>query len=131
MNEIGLFYRAFPKYTLAKKSDDGAGRKEDKSRVTILFSVNGDGSDRNIYMIGKSKSPRGTSPELFQQHGIQYFSNKSAWMTSEIFTVIVKDLDKKLNSPAVLILDNFSGHNIDEFDNLNFESSNIELQSWP
>ena len=70
MDETGLFYRAFPKYTLAKKSDDGAGRKEDKSRVTILFSVNGDGSDRNIYMIGKSKSPRGTSPELFRQHGI-------------------------------------------------------------
>ena len=41
-------------------------------------------------------------------------------MTSDIFTFIVKDLDKKLNSPAVLILDNFSGHNIDEFDNLNF-----------
>lgn len=118
MDETGLFYRSFPKYTLAQKNDDGAGLKEDKSRITILFSVNGDGTKKSIYMVGKSKTPRGTTQGFFENFDIKYFYNKTAWMTSEIFNSILVDMDKTLDSPAILIIDNFSGHSIDELDDL-------------
>ena len=64
-DEAGLYYRKYPKYTLARAGDTGAGGKDDKNRITLLFSVNGDGSERSIVAIGKSKTPRGTNKKLF------------------------------------------------------------------
>ena len=114
MDKTGLFYREMPKYTLAKISDDGAGAKEDKSRITVLFSVNGDGSKKNIYLIGKSKTPKGVNKKFFDENNVEYFSNSSAWMDREIFTKIISEMDRNLNTPTIVIIDNFSGHKLTE-----------------
>jgi hypothetical protein len=74
-DKTGLFYQAMPRYTLALANDDGAGCKEDIKRITVMMSVNGDGSDTNIIIIGIAKKPRGTSPEFFANHNVRYFNN--------------------------------------------------------
>ena len=114
MDQTGLFYREMPNSTLAKISDDGAGVKEDKSRITVLFSVNGDGSKKNIYLIGKSKTPKGVNKKFFDEKNVEYFSNSSAWMDREIFTKIISEMDRNLNTPTIVIIDNFSGHKLTE-----------------
>ncbi|KAI3643513.1 hypothetical protein MP228_013068 [Amoeboaphelidium protococcarum] len=45
-DETGLFVRQQQKYTLAKRSDDGVGAKQDKTRVIVRFcwDTNADGS---------------------------------------------------------------------------------------
>ena len=42
-DETGLFYKAMPSHTLACRSDDGAGMKADKCRLTVGLMVNADG----------------------------------------------------------------------------------------
>jgi len=114
-DETGIFYRSLPKYTLAPMGDSGAGGKDDKARVTALVCVNGDGSHRSIVLIGQSKVPRGTGTKFWRDNGVRYFSNENSWMTREIFGSLLADFDHSLDGPAVLLLDNFSGHHIDEF----------------
>ena len=109
-DETGLFYRSTPTGTLARKGDDGAGAKGDKLRVTLLLCVNGDGTKKEMVLIGKAAKPRGTSPEYWKSKGIKYFSNNKAWMDSKIFMELIKDFDSRLTRPTVLLLDNFSGH---------------------
>jgi len=118
-DETGLFYRAMPRYTLALANDDGAGCKEDIKRITVMMSVNGDVSDTNIIIIGVAKKPRGTSPEFFANHNVRYFNNKTAWMTTDIFQTLLKEFDAKMTAPTIILLDNFSGHTVDPFQDYN------------
>ncbi|KAI3647456.1 hypothetical protein MP228_007677 [Amoeboaphelidium protococcarum] len=115
-DETGLFYRQFGSYTMAGEGDDGAGAKVDKLRLTILFTTNADGSDRDVVIIGKSKCPQGTSADFWRELGVKYYSNSKAWMTRDIFTELVKDFDARLEQQSVLLLDNFSGHILSEED---------------
>jgi len=112
-DETGLFYRAMPGYTLAGRDDTGAGAKADKSRITCVLSVNGDGTHSSVVLIGKSKKPHGTNPNFWEHLGIQYFSNSTSWMTSTIFSTLLQKFDASLTEPAILLLDNFSGHSVD------------------
>ena len=73
-DETSLFYRSFPNYTMAIKDDTGAGTKVDKSRVTLLLLTNANGSQRKIYLIVKSKNPRGLTEDLLRENNIEYFT---------------------------------------------------------
>jgi hypothetical protein len=119
-DETGLFYRSMPRYTLASGLDDGAGAKEDKVRITALLSVSGDGSKKKLVVIGKSKVPRGTSEEFWKENGIQYFYNSKAWMNSTIWNKLLKEFDDSLDAPSILIVDNFSGHDIDPLEDYKY-----------
>uniref|UniRef100_A0A6B0TZ23 Putative tick transposon n=1 Tax=Ixodes ricinus TaxID=34613 RepID=A0A6B0TZ23_IXORI len=59
-----------------------SGRKVSKERVTVLFCVNMDGSDkRRLFIIGKYKRPR-----CFKKREclpVVYTANGKAWMTQE------------------------------------------------
>jgi len=93
-DETGLFYRGLPRYTLASGDDDGAGSKEDKNRITVMLSVNGDG--------------------FWKENGVDYFSNSKAWMNGQIFEKLLRDFDSRMNEPTILIIDNFAGHSVEE-----------------
>lgn len=95
-DETGLFYRAQPRYTLAAKGDDGAGRKDDKTRVTLGVLVNGDGSEKSVMIIGKAKTPHGTSAQFWSDLGIDYYSQGKAWMNSTIFQDFLSRWDSEL-----------------------------------
>lgn len=112
-DETGLFYRGMPRYTLAVEEDDGAGSKQDKKRITAMLSVNGDGSDTTVVLIGTAKKPCGTNAKFWLDNNVDYYSNKTAWMTGEIFETLLQKFDKRMTGPTILILDNFSGHFID------------------
>lgn len=118
-DETGLFTRALPGYTLAQKHDDGGGSKKDKMRITAGLLVNSTGTFRKLIIIGKSKTPRGTSKAFFDEHDIDYKYNETAWMTEELFQKFLFDWDKELDHHVLLLLDNFAGHDIDkEYENI-------------
>ncbi len=103
-----------PRYTLASISDDGAGSKEDKLRITAMLSVNGDGSDTTVVLIGKSKTPRGCNEEYWRNHGFDYYFNSKAWMTGQIFKTLLRKFVERVREPTILLIDNFRGHNVEE-----------------
>ena len=64
-------------------------------------------------------------------HGIDYYSNSKAWMTSEIFAGLAektwKAHEKNEKRKVLLLLDNFSGH----FTSANEELTNVKLCFLP
>jgi DDE superfamily endonuclease len=79
----------------------------DKGRFTVLTGVNGDGSSKSAVVIGKSKTPNGTSPQFWSENRIKYFSNATGWMNCKIFRSLVKDFDSTLPSRTIILVDNF------------------------
>jgi hypothetical protein len=71
-------------------------------------------------MIGRSNTPRGTTPDFWKSNGVEYFANQSAWMTASIFNKLVRDFDASRTRPTILLLDNFSGHKIEDVNSLQF-----------
>ena len=57
MDETGLFYRMPADKTISRNAIPGL--KKEKSRITVAFAVNADGSERLIpFFIGNAKQPR-------------------------------------------------------------------------
>ena len=63
-----------------------SGKKSNKFRVTVGFMCNASGTKKwPLFYIGKFKQPRCFGKKTPEQHGFWYRSNKTAWMTSELF----------------------------------------------
>src|SRR5258706_3336806 len=90
------------------------GRKLDKTRMSVLVMMNATGTKkicllfiataRKLWCFGKKEG---------QDLGLWYFYNKKAWMTGEVFTNALEELDvrmKQTNRKILLLLDNFSRH---------------------
>ncbi|EEC10788.1 transposase, putative, partial [Ixodes scapularis] len=80
-------------------------------RVSVLFCCNMDGTEKtNLLLIGKAKRPMC----LRKVHvPVDWASNKSAWMTRDIFNKWLLDFDgrlKKEKRKVLLFLDNCSSH---------------------
>jgi hypothetical protein len=56
--ETGLFWRLIQNKTYSTPEESKKGFKKSKDRVTVLFLVNADGSERLLVVIGKSREPR-------------------------------------------------------------------------
>lgn len=88
MDETGLYYRMPPDKGLATKQMSGV--KQDKTRITMGFTANADGSDkRRPFFIGKAKNPRCFKKKSGHALGFEYYWNKSAWMTGSICQMYV------------------------------------------
>ncbi|KAG0438188.1 Tigger transposable element-derived protein 6, partial [Dictyocoela muelleri] len=113
-DETCLFYRMEPDKTLATKNVHG--RKKSKERITIGLGVNSTGSEKiTPLIIGKSAMPRALKNINLKNLGIDYYSNKCAWMTASIFKSWLKNFNDfitaKSNSRKVLLLiDNATSH---------------------
>ncbi|GFY26342.1 tigger transposable element-derived protein 6 [Trichonephila clavipes] len=83
-DETGLFFKCLPEKTFTLKKEKCHGGKHSKERLTILLTVNMDGSEKiTPLVIGKSAKPRcfkGINP-----FPTKYRSKKKAWMTTELF----------------------------------------------
>lgn len=95
-DESALYYRALPTGTLAADGDTPIGIKLLKQRITVLFICNMDGSDKHIYVIGKSAKPR--CFRHVKNLPIPYFSNRKAWMTGEVWTKIVAQFEQMMRA---------------------------------
>lgn len=109
LDETGLYFRATPDYCMTlKKNPHSAGNKI-KERITVALCCNMSGSDkRRPVVIGKSKTPR--CFKGVKNIPAEYYSNKSAWMTSVIFEKHLRQWDSKLKRRIALLVDNCPAH---------------------
>lgn len=87
------------------------GIKVSKSRLTVLFICNKDSSDKYVYVIGNSATPR--CLRHIKNPPIPYFSNKKAWMTGEVWTNILLQPEIKMKAQKrniILFCDNARCH---------------------
>ena len=119
-DETGLFYRVAPSGTLDVAGSQPTGGKTPKDRVTVLFICNSTGSDKKAIAIGKYKSPRcfkDSRPPL------PYYSSANAWMTSWIWSDILKKFDRELGSRKIILFaDNAACHKL-----VDVELKNIQI----
>ncbi len=84
MDETGLYWKARPDRTLA--SEDVAGGKKEKARITANFCCNSTGSDKlPIWFIGTAKNPQCFKKIKIKNLNLEWRSNAKAWMTGKIF----------------------------------------------
>ncbi|XP_055377928.1 tigger transposable element-derived protein 6-like [Condylostylus longicornis] len=124
-DETGLFYKALPQGTLAFAGEKVFGGKMQKNRLTILFVCNMDGTQKYAFVIGTPKNPRAFRNK---EVPLPYFSQKKAWMVSEIWNQIMIDLNNKMKKQQkniLLLVDNAACHRID------VELSNIKIEFLP
>jgi len=115
-DETGLFWLLVPDITLATKM--WAGKKKKKDRITILVTVNANGSHKlNHWILGHAKNPRcfGKNNSKIENLQMQWRSNKKAWMTAVIFMDFLGWFDKQIREKkpgksVLLLMDSFSAH---------------------
>ena len=88
-DETGLVYKDLQSATLTFHGTQPVGGKLPKQRLTSLLCVNMDGSEKNVYVVGKYKKPRCFS----RVQNLPYYNNQNSWMT----WVIWKDIRLKMN----------------------------------
>ena len=103
--------------------------RKNKERVTALLCCNMLGEKYKPFIIRKSAKPRcfrGVDVSKL----VKYMSQNSAWMTSELFSFWLKDLNKKMmmeKRKILLLVDNAACHN----SGLELELSNVEVVFLP
>ena len=121
-----LFYRTVPSrsyefHVHADSRQQGRGQKglQAKDRVTLVLCTNATGSHKIAsLMIGTSKRPRCFRGETIP---LEYAQQKSAWMDRTVYrhwwtNVFLPSVRSKTSEPVALILDIFSGHDMDLVD---------------
>lgn len=98
-DEAGIFYKLIPDKNLKFKGEKCAVGKLSKERIT----VNMDGTEKKLLVIGKSKNPR--CFKNIKQLPITYKANKSAWMTSQLIEEVRK-WDSELKERKILLVIN-------------------------
>lgn len=86
-DETGLNYKALPTKTLASLSEKYApGYKMQKQRITAMVCANASGNHRlPLLLIGKAKKPRCFKGLNMNALPVNYYAQKSAWMSQAIF----------------------------------------------
>ena len=107
-DETGLNWKCLPTKTLAAASERSApGYKSSKERITILYCANSSGEHKlKLTTIGKAKNPRSFKGTKVKFLPVNYYNNKSAWMTQDIFknwfhSKLVPDVSEFLKSKGL------------------------------
>lgn len=111
MDETGLFWRQMPNGGLSHGKI--AGKKKDKTRISLVVTTNADGSDRlPLWLIGTAKTPRALRGVNFQALGCVWRWNKKAWMRQDIMREWLYAFYRRIpiHKKALLLLDNASPH---------------------
>lgn len=127
-DETGLFFRALPDKTLAKKGESCKGGKLAKERLTVMLACSETGEKLKPLVIGKSENPRCFKNIKKSQLPVKWAFNKKAWMTRDIFKPWVTDINsqmKKEKRNIVMFLDNATSHSHE------LKLSNVKFQFFP
>ena len=127
-DETSMYWRLLPTRTFSFKDASKKGNKKAFDRVTILLMTNMNGTDKSIFVIGKSKKPYCFNGIDLDEIYKIYSNQPSAWMDRKIFTKIINNLNNKMKIQKrniLLFLDNFSAHLIDN------QFSNVKLIFFP
>ena len=129
VDKTGLFYKLLPDRTYAFKGEECHGGKLSKDRITLLLGSNMSGTDKiKPVVMGKSAKPRCFAKINTETLPVIYRSNRTAWMTCEIFNEWLFGWDRRMmreGRKVLLLIDNCAAHN------LNRNYSNIEVQFLP
>ena len=111
-DETALFYKLQPNKSLTLQGEDCHGGKRSKERLTILPCSNMTRTEKlPLLVIGKSAKPRCFTGVKTLPCG--YRNNKTAWMTSYLFTEWIKQQDKKFakqKRKVAMVIDNCRAH---------------------
>jgi len=124
-DETGLFWKGLPDRTLATKKDKCKGGKLAKERLTVLLTVSAVGEKLQPLIIWRSLNPRCFNKR--QPLGIQWYANKTAWMTGAIFSEYLVNLNDRMrleDRKILLLLDNAAVHT-------HLELSHLKLVFFP
>ena len=90
-DETRCFYRALSEKTLAERKKECRGCKKAKERLTVALFVNAAGGKELPVVIGKSAKPRCFKglKNIRKPAGVPYYSNKRAWMNTEVMNNIL------------------------------------------
>ena len=118
-DETGLFWQMLPEKSLGFIGEKQSGRKQPKTRMTLLVGSNMDGSDMMpLLAIGKSAKPRAFKG--VKKLPVRYLSNRKAWMRSDIFEAEMHKFDRRMKNEGrkvCMIVDNCSAHPHMELEN--------------
>lgn len=114
-SETGLFWQLLP-----DKSLSCSGKKQPKTRITLLVAANMDGSDKlPLYVIGRCNKPRAF--KNIREIPVEYSANNNAWMTGALFENWLDKLDRRMafeKRKVAMIVDNCSAHPHVELENV-------------
>ena len=98
IDETGSFWKGLPDASLNEKGKRCRGGKQAKQRNTWAFFVNAAGGKEDPIVIGKSAKPHcfKNMKDISRPYGCWYFSNRKAWMKSEIMEEVMTRLNEKL-----------------------------------
>lgn len=112
-DETGLFFKCLPNSSMVFKDEKCHGGKHSKERISVLLAANMDGSQKlKPLVIGKSNKPR--CFKGIKSFPVTYRANKKAWMTHDLFTEWLIDLNadmKRQKRKIAMFIDNCSAHN--------------------
>lgn len=124
-DETSFFYAFSPDRGLARCPRSGL--KQSRTRIKLGLAVNASGTERHKPLfIEMARMPRCFKKKLAAEHGFEYFFNKTAWMTMDIFATWLRSWNVALQQrdrQILLLLDKFSGHKIE-----GMKLSNIQLE---
>ncbi len=112
-DETGLFYRTMPSRSLVQKEDDCKGGKKAKDRITALLACSATGEKLRPLVIGRSDNPQCFRPYEKSALPAEYFSNKKAWMTGDIFRQWLHHVNNRMiyqQRKILMFVDNCSAH---------------------
>jgi hypothetical protein len=123
VDETSLYIKNYGRASyILKDNDDLKGTKVDKTRITLVLGFNRFGKSlKEPLLIGRSKNPRIFKTMPPTTFNLRYTANKTSWLTKEIFIEYLSDINQQLqekNKKILLILDNFSGHNVTDLSNI-------------
>ena len=133
MDETGCILKPLPEKGLAKKKSQARGGKKSETRLTIAFFVNAAGEKAiEPLVVWRSKKPRcfKNIKSLSRPHGIYYYSNLKAWMTTEIVASVLGKINQQMEvakRKIILFMDNAPCHP----ESLSERYSNIKVVFLP
>ncbi|GBL74291.1 Tigger transposable element-derived protein 6 [Araneus ventricosus] len=95
-DETDLFYRVLPEKTLCLEGEKCSGGKISKERLTLLLCCNMLEDFEIPVVIGKTKKPRCFKNIDVRKLSVSWKSNKKAWITTEIMSDWLMELEKKM-----------------------------------
>ena len=99
MDELGLSFRTLPHKGLVENEEKGRGGKQSKKQCTVALFVAANGSKVfDPIFVWRSQKSRCLAKlkKIYHPHGVHYFVNAKAWITTKITQKVLKVLDKKM-----------------------------------